>query len=313
MRSKLAALAACVAAFAAVPPAAALTNLQVPGLQTALRAHGLYRGRIDGVAGQKTVRAIRAFERRAGFRADGIPDRRTRAALGRLGRPLFGDRILLRGRVGWDVSVLQFVLARRGFRPSAIDGHFGARTERALRKFQRRVGLRVDGVAGRGTLTALARAATKPLPRVRIRARATRRVRAATAAMAQPWSVRAAINYWAGHYGVDRRLARALAWMESGYQHQAVSKAGAVGVMQLTPSTWEFVETVLIGRRVPHTAAGNVRVGVAFLHHLLHVFNGNERLALGAYHQGAASVRRHGLFRQTRAFVADVLALKNRV
>ena len=82
--------------------------------------------------------------------------------------------------------------------------------------------------------------------------------------------------------------------------------------MQVTPATWEFVETVLLGTRVPRTANGNVRVGVLFLRHLLRTFRGNERLAVGAYYQGARSVRRRGLLPETRRYVANVLALKYR-
>ena len=48
----------------------------------------------------------------------------------------------------------------------------------------------------------------------------------------------------------------------------------------MLPATWRYVERFLIGARVPHTADGNVRVGVAFLHSLLHQFGGDERLAL---------------------------------
>jgi soluble lytic murein transglycosylase-like protein len=125
--------------------------------------------------------------------------------------------------------------------------------------------------------------------------------------------VEAAIDYWAARYGVDRRLARALAWMESGYQVDVTSWAGAWGVMQVTPDAWHFVEDVLVGRPVGRTADGNVRVGVTYLHHLLHIFGGDERLALGAYYQGARSVQMHGLLPETRAYVADVLALKARV
>ena len=91
------------------------------------------------------------------------------------------------------------------------------------------------------------------------------------------------------------------------------STAGAVGVMQVTPATWHFVESVLLRRDVPHTADGNVRVGAAFLHHLLHVFRGSERLALAAYFQGPKSVRERGLLPVTRRYVANVLALKSRL
>ena len=101
--------------------------------------------------------------------------------------------------------------------------------------------------------------------------------------------------------------------MESGFQPHVVSTAGALGVMQVTPPTWEFVEAVLLGRRVPKTTAGNIEVGVALLRHLLGEFRGDERLALAAYYQGAKAVRQHGLFAETRTYVAAIRSLKGRV
>jgi N-acetylmuramoyl-L-alanine amidase len=127
------------------------------------------------------------------------------------------------------------------------------------------------------------------------------------------WGITAAIDFWSGEYGVDPRLSRALAWMESGFQTNVTSTASAWGVMQVTPDAWVFVEEVLLGARVPHTAEGNVRVGVAYLGHLLRQVGGNERRALAAYYQGLRSVRTEGLFPETRNYVADVLALKGRV
>jgi soluble lytic murein transglycosylase-like protein len=56
-----------------------------------------------------------------------------------------------------------------------------------------------------------------------------------------------------------------------------------------------------------------VQVGVAFLNQLLREFRGDVRLALAAYLQGPQSVRRHGLFRETRHYVAGVLALSRRI
>ena len=126
-------------------------------------------------------------------------------------------------------------------------------------------------------------------------------------------SIRGSIDRWAAHYGVDPHLARGLAWMESGFQPSIRSPIGAWGVMQVTPATWDFVETVLLGTRISRTADGNVRVGVAYLGHLLREFHGDERLALAAYYQGPASVRRRGLLPESRAFVADVLALRARM
>jgi soluble lytic murein transglycosylase-like protein len=122
------------------------------------------------------------------------------------------------------------------------------------------------------------------------------------------------IDSWSAHYGVDRKLARALAWQESGFQQSVISNVGATGVMQVMPHTWQYVEEVLLqGRKVPNDANGNVRIGVAFLHHLLNVFSGDERLAVGAYYQGLASVRHQGLFPETKQYVANVLALKTRM
>jgi N-acetylmuramoyl-L-alanine amidase len=136
---------------------------------------------------------------------------------------------------------------------------------------------------------------------------------AAAAAVSQPWSVGTAIDRWSVHYGVDARLARALAWMESGWQQDAVSSAGAVGIMQLTPATWRYAETVLIGAPVAHDADGNIRVGVAYLHHLLHEFGWDERRAVAAYYQGASAVHRHGILPVSQSYVADVLALRERM
>jgi soluble lytic murein transglycosylase-like protein len=105
---------------------------------------------------------------------------------------------------------------------------------------------------------------------------------------------------------------RALAWMESGYQPDVVSRSGARGVLQVLPSTREYVETVLLGRRAPSTVSGWIQVGVVFLRQLLREFDGNERLALAAWYQGPTGVRRDGVSPRSRAFVADVLALRSR-
>ena len=111
----------------------------------------------------------------------------------------------------------------------------------------------------------------------------------------------------------EKRLVRAVAWMESGFQQNVRSAVGAEGVMQLLPTTWKYVENVLLGTKVPHTADGNVRVGVAYLHHLLQAFGGNERLALAGWYQGEAAVRKRGVYKVSKPFVADVLALRARM
>ena len=358
-RRALIALAALVAALAATPSAPAATNTQIPGLQVALHAKGFYTGPIDGVAGPATASAVRAFQRKAGITVDGIAGLQTRTALGRLGRPLYGRRVLTRGTIGWDVSVLQFLLTRKGVLDCELDGRFGSMTETAVRAFQRRAGLAVDGIAGPVTLRALAGEGTVAPPQATppvlrhvvaagehltgiaaryglslatlarankldpagvlvigtpLRIPAMRPQASARAEEASPASeVKASLDRWAAHYGLDARLVRAVAWMESGYQNHVVSPAGAFGVMQVTPATWDFVEEVLLGERVPRTADGNARVGVVFLRHLLRRFGGDERLALAGYFQGPETVKAGNVLASTRAYVADVLALKARV
>ena len=140
-------VAAALAAFALAPTASAF-NPQIAGLQIALRQHGLYRGPIDAVQGPRTVRAVRVFQRSHRLAVDGLAGPRTRAALGRRGRPLFGSRVIRRGMRGYDVGVLQFLLKRHGVRPRGLDGSFGARTATAVRRFQRRAGLTPDAIVG---------------------------------------------------------------------------------------------------------------------------------------------------------------------
>ena len=127
----------------------------IAALQVALQARGLYSGSIDGLKGPATTRAVKRFQRRAGLLDDGVAGARTRRALGRYGRHLFGSRPLTRGAAGWDVAALQFLLAWHGFPSATIDGGLGDHTERALKRFQRWAHLTPDGVAGAATFDAL--------------------------------------------------------------------------------------------------------------------------------------------------------------
>jgi LysM repeat protein len=125
-------------------------------------------------------------------------------------------------------------------------------------------------------------------------------------------AIQASIRRWADHYRIPQPLALALAWQESGHQAGVVSEAGAIGVMQVMPQTRAYVESVLIGRPIPDTADGNVRVGLAYLRHLLNLF-GNTQLALAAYLQGDNSVRTQGICRSTRRYIANILAIANSI
>src|SRR5439155_6089404 len=111
-----------------------------------------------------------------------------------------------------------------------------------------------------------------------------------------PTAVRVSLDRWSAAYGIDPHLARALAWMESGFNPALVSSAGARGVLQLLPDTWSYVEDTLLQRQVEHTPDGQVQVGLAFLRQLLKEFGGDERLALAAWYQGPAAVRQKGVY-----------------
>jgi soluble lytic murein transglycosylase-like protein len=126
-------------------------------------------------------------------------------------------------------------------------------------------------------------------------------------------SVPALLDEWAARLGVDPHLVRALAWMESGFQTNLVSSAGARGVLQTLPSTRSYVETVLVGHALPRTVDGDIEVGILYLRHLLQVFRGNERLALAGWYQGERAVRAHGQYKVSKPFVANVLALRTRM
>jgi LysM repeat protein len=149
-------IAAVLAAICLTPQALAAggPDPEIASLQVALRSKGMYFGTIDGLAGPVTAKGLRAFQRAAGLPVTGELGPRTRARLGALGRPLVARRVLGQGAYGWDVSSLQFLLARAGhLRLIDLDGHFGGTTRAALLRFQRTRGLSADGIAGPATLT----------------------------------------------------------------------------------------------------------------------------------------------------------------
>ncbi len=155
-------LAATIAVtLAAASPAFAAGSAEVAALQVGLRAHGLYAGPVDGVAGEGTTSAVRALQRKARLPVDGVVGPQTRKALGRFARPTLGSRVLAVGMTGWDVAELQFELAWRGFPSGAFDGSYGSRTDAALRRFQHWAALAADGRLGLATLAAL----RGPVPR----------------------------------------------------------------------------------------------------------------------------------------------------
>ena len=90
-------------------------------------------------------------------------------------------------------------------------------------------------------------------------------------------------------HGVDEALVHAVIFAESSYDPEAVSPAGASGLMQLMPAT-----AAQYGVRDLFDPAQNVSGGVRLLRDLLRQFDGNMELALAAYNAGAGAVIRAG-------------------
>jgi LysM repeat protein len=111
--------------------------------------------------------------------------------------------------------------------------------------------------------------------------------------------------------GVDPALALAVAHQESGFDQRAVSPANAVGTMQVIPSSGRWAAQ-LVGRPLDLLdPEDNVTAGVAILRQLLRSASSLDA-AIASYYQGLGSVRRHGMFADTRRYVANVRALLTR-
>jgi soluble lytic murein transglycosylase-like protein len=122
---------------------------------------------------------------------------------------------------------------------------------------------------------------------------------------ARPGSIASHVRQAAVRYGVAESLVAAVISVESEFNPRAVSRRGAIGLMQLMPST-----AVLLGVRDAFDPQENVDAGARHLRDLLDRFANDVSLALAAYNAGAQAVIRHGgvpPYPETRAFVARVL------
>ena len=102
-------------------------------------------------------------------------------------------------------------------------------------------------------------------------------------------SLEAIFNRVSAQTGVDVNLLKAVAQAESGFDTEAVSYCGAMGIMQLMPSTAES-----LGVTDPFDAEQNIRGGAEMLAYLLDDYNGNVNLALAAYNAGSGNVAKYG-------------------
>ena len=114
--------------------------------------------------------------------------------------------------------------------------------------------------------------------------------------------------------GVPASLAEAVGYQESGFNNAMVSHTGAVGVMQIMPTTWNWIGQNLSPSPPlsQMSATDNIRAGSLLLHSLLADTGGNEPMAIAGYYQGLQSVRAHGMYPDTQAYVNNVMALNQR-
>ncbi|MFT5132890.1 MAG: soluble lytic murein transglycosylase-like protein [Gammaproteobacteria bacterium] len=115
------------------------------------------------------------------------------------------------------------------------------------------------------------------------------------------------IEYYASRYSLPTSLINAVITAESAYDPNAISRAGAVGLMQLMPETAKRY-----GVRNRRSPSDNVNGGTRYLRDLLKMFDNNVTLALAAYNAGEGAVKKHGNqvppYKETRNYVKKVIA-----
>ena len=116
------------------------------------------------------------------------------------------------------------------------------------------------------------------------------------------------ISNAAGKFNLDIALIKAVIKAESNFNHKAVSRAGAKGLMQLMPQT----ASALNVDDVFHPG-NNIEGGARYLRYLLNLYRGNLTLALAAYNAGEGAVAKYNYgippYRETQNYVRRVLAL----
>lgn len=115
------------------------------------------------------------------------------------------------------------------------------------------------------------------------------------------------IEFTAKKYGVDAKLAMAVAKVESNLQPDVISSVGAVGVMQLMPETAQG-----LGVRNSKDPRENIDGGVRYLKELITTFEGDIPKAVAAYNAGPQAVKKYNgtpPYSETQAYVTKVMAL----
>jgi LysM repeat protein len=125
--------------------------------------------------------------------------------------------------------------------------------------------------------------------------------------------VRHLVVHHARKAGVPVPLALSLAYMESGFQQHVTSSVGALGAMQVMPATGRWVAKYLVRRPLNlRDAHDNVLAGMSYFRMLLRITGGRADLALAGYYQGLTSVKKRGMYEETKRYVKTILAMRSR-
>jgi len=136
--------------------------------------------------------------------------------------------------------------------------------------------------------------------------RATRPAKADNASLPTP-EINEAVDQTASRLQIDPQLVHAIIKVESEYHPRAVSRKGAMGLMQLVPETAQR-----FGVQNPFNIKQNIEAGSSYLKHLLDTFGGDIPLSLAAYNAGESAVQRFGgipAFAETQAYVRKVTGI----
>jgi LysM repeat protein len=123
----------------------------------------------------------------------------------------------------------------------------------------------------------------------------------------------AIFNELAASEGLNPGLVKAIAWLESGWQQDVVSPAGAVGFMQMTPVTSRWLEEAVFGEQLNEDISvyDNVKMGARYLRILLDA-TGDEEKAIASYYQGYGTTLSGKMYEETKHYIALVRAVQAR-
>ena len=118
-------------------------------------------------------------------------------------------------------------------------------------------------------------------------------------------AIEAEIDIAARTHGIDASIIRAVIRAESNYRPDAVSRAGAMGLMQLMPGT-----AASLGVTDPFDIQQNIDAGTRYLVRMLERYDGDLTLALASYNAGSGAVAKYGgvpPFPETERYIPKVL------